>query len=148
MKWEIEGYKSSLKSVSKECKRLCEHLDFLVARHAGIKKTSRGDPDVFEIDTKAGIECRDILGDNNVFVRNRYKSDKRRRNINRVKMKDLFPPEHPRGVLPEIGRIKAQRILDARDKNGPFRTVCDLLAIKGVGSSTIDSIMPFITLSG
>ena len=146
MQWEDEGYKSSLKVVAQECQRLCQHLDSLVARHAGMKKTSKGDPEVFEIDTKTGLECRDILGDNNVYVRNRYKADKRRRNINLVTMEDLFPPEYPRGVLPEIGRVKAQRILDARDKNGPFRTICDLLAVKGVGSGTINAIMPFITM--
>jgi competence protein ComEA len=37
-----------------------------------------------------------------------------------------------------IGPAKAQAIVEYRDTHGPFKTVDDLLQIKGIGSATLD----------
>jgi competence protein ComEA len=50
-------------------------------------------------------------------------------------------------ALPGIGETLAQRIVDYRLENGPFRSINDLLNVKGIGTSTIDKIADLITVS-
>jgi len=50
-------------------------------------------------------------------------------------------------ALPGIGEVLAQRIVDYRSENGPFRTVEDLLKVSGIGSATLEQIRDFITVS-
>jgi competence protein ComEA len=50
-------------------------------------------------------------------------------------------------ALPGIGEVTAQAIVDYRDENGPFRTIEDLLNIRGIGQGTLDKIKDYITVS-
>ena len=50
-------------------------------------------------------------------------------------------------ALPGIGEVLAQRIVDYRSQNGPFRTIEDLLKISGIGEGTFDKIKDYITVS-
>lgn len=50
-------------------------------------------------------------------------------------------------ALPGIGEVLAQRIVDYRRENGPFRTTEDLLKVSGIGSLTLEQIRDFITVS-
>ncbi len=43
-----------------------------------------------------------------------------------------------------IGQATAERIVADRDSNGPFRTVQDLLRVKGIGPKTLEKIRPFL----
>lgn len=50
-------------------------------------------------------------------------------------------------VLPGIGEVLAQRIVDYRSENGPFRTIEDLLKVSGIGEGTFAKIKDYITAS-
>ena len=50
-------------------------------------------------------------------------------------------------TLNGIGPALAQRIIDYRDKNGPFRSLEDLLQVKGIGESTLESFRDRVTVA-
>ncbi|MCP9452389.1 MAG: helix-hairpin-helix domain-containing protein [Nitrospira sp.] len=49
--------------------------------------------------------------------------------------------------LPGIGAVLARRVLDYRASVGQFRTVEDLLAVRGIGPKTVERIRPFVMIS-
>ena len=51
-------------------------------------------------------------------------------------------------ALPGIGDTHARDIIAYREQNGPFRTITDLLKVKGIGPATLDKIKDMITVSG
>ena len=50
-------------------------------------------------------------------------------------------------ALPGIGEVLAQRIVDCRSENGPFRRIEDLLKVSGIGPGTFEKIKDYITVS-
>lgn len=62
-------------------------------------------------------------------------------NINMATVKEL-------SMLPGIGEGYAQRIVDYREKNGPFISIEDLMNIKGIGEKRFESISDYITVGG
>jgi competence protein ComEA len=49
-------------------------------------------------------------------------------------------------ALPGIGEGRARLIVDYRTKNGPFRSVEDLLKIEGFGKSVVDKVRDYATV--
>jgi competence protein ComEA len=47
-------------------------------------------------------------------------------------------------ALPAIGPVTAQAIVDHRMANGPFRSIEDLVDVKGIGQATLDKIRDLI----
>ena len=47
--------------------------------------------------------------------------------------------------LPRIGPVLAQRIIEDRERNGPFLAVGDLTRVKGIGPSTVRKLAPFVS---
>ena len=60
-------------------------------------------------------------------------------NINTAKKQNLVK-------LPKIGTVTAERIIQFRDDYGPFKSIDDLLKVKGIGPKTLEKLKPQITL--
>ena len=48
--------------------------------------------------------------------------------------------------LKRIGPVYAQRIIDYREKHGPFERIEDLMKVKGIGQKTFDANKDIITV--
>jgi comEA protein len=48
--------------------------------------------------------------------------------------------------LPGIGPSYAKRIVEFREKNGPFKKVDDLLNVQGIGEKTLEKIRDKVTV--
>lgn len=46
--------------------------------------------------------------------------------------------------LPGIGGVLARRIIERRTVNGPFRTIDELKAVKGIGEKRMEQLRPFL----
>jgi competence protein ComEA len=51
-------------------------------------------------------------------------------------------------LLPRIGPALAERIIEFRDTNGPFASVAELVAVKGIGESSLERLEPYVTTQG
>ncbi len=50
--------------------------------------------------------------------------------------------------LPRVGPALAQRIVDYRQRHGPFQAPEDLRHVRGIGPSTVRLLEPLVTFSG
>lgn len=48
-------------------------------------------------------------------------------------------------LLPGVGPVTADRIINYRKRHGPFSSPDDLVKVKGIGPKTVNRIKPFIT---
>jgi competence protein ComEA len=51
-------------------------------------------------------------------------------------------------LLPRVGPAVADRIVEFRKKNGPFKSTEDLLLVRGIGERTYALIKPYVATSG
>ncbi|HSN89530.1 MAG TPA: helix-hairpin-helix domain-containing protein [Thermoanaerobaculia bacterium] len=51
-------------------------------------------------------------------------------------------------LLPRVGPSVAQRIVEFRKENGPFKSPDDLMLVRGIGEKTYALIKPFVATSG
>ena len=49
-------------------------------------------------------------------------------------------------ALPEIGPTRAQAIIAYRDENGPFAYLEELIDVPGIGESTLESVLDYLTV--
>lgn len=64
----------------------------------------------------------------------------RRVDVNRADAAEL-------ALLPGVGPTLAQRIVEHRQKRGPFRSIEQLQAISGIGPATLASVKPYVYCS-
>ena len=64
-----------------------------------------------------------------------------RMDINKATLNEL-------DTLPGIGPVLAQRIIDYRETNGPFTSLAQLVNVKGISTSRLEEISPFLTIGG
>ncbi|MBL0890212.1 MAG: helix-hairpin-helix domain-containing protein, partial [Gemmatimonadaceae bacterium] len=50
--------------------------------------------------------------------------------------------------LPRVGPALAQRIIEHRQRHGPFQSAEDLRHVRGIGPSTVRLLEPLVTFSG
>ncbi|MDH7571144.1 MAG: helix-hairpin-helix domain-containing protein [Armatimonadota bacterium] len=48
--------------------------------------------------------------------------------------------------LPRVGPVTARRIIEYRQANGPFRSVEELLEVKGIGPKSLETLRPLVEL--
>jgi competence protein ComEA len=51
-------------------------------------------------------------------------------------------------LLPRVGPSVAQRIIDYRKKNGPFKSTEDLMLVQGIGEKTYQLLKPYLATAG
>ena len=49
-------------------------------------------------------------------------------------------------VLPGIGEVKAERIVEVREELGRYTSVDELLNVEGIGNALLEDIKPYITI--
>ena len=60
-------------------------------------------------------------------------------NINTATVQEL-------DALPGVGEVIAQRIVDYRNTHGPFKSVDELLNVKGIGEKKLADLKPYATV--
>jgi len=51
-------------------------------------------------------------------------------------------------MLPGIGASRAKALIEAREAKGGFKSLDDLLAVKGIGEASLAKLRPHLTLEG
>lgn len=51
-------------------------------------------------------------------------------------------------LLPRVGPALAQRIVDFRSANGPFKAPEELARVKGIGEKSFARLAPYVSVSG
>ncbi|MEJ2189728.1 MAG: ComEA family DNA-binding protein [Acidobacteriota bacterium] len=51
-------------------------------------------------------------------------------------------------LLPRVGPALAGRIIDFRETNGPFQSVDEIVAVKGIGERSFAKLEPYLTTKG
>lgn len=74
-----------------------------------------------------------------VPVKQVQKDEKQLINVNKATLEML-------DTLPGIGPVYARRIIEYREKFGGFKTIQELIKIKGIGEKRLDKLKPFVKL--
>src|SRR3989339_452854 len=81
-----------------------------------------------------------ILGGIFLFMQNVLADDSLKININTADVGTLDL------LLPGIGAVKAQAIIDYRELNGPFETIEEIMDVSGIGQVTFDGLKDLMTV--
>jgi len=51
-------------------------------------------------------------------------------------------------LLPRVGPALAERIIEFREANGLFKSIDELVAVKGIGESSLSRLEPYVSTTG
>jgi len=51
-------------------------------------------------------------------------------------------------LLPRVGPALAQRIIDFREAHGPFDSIDEIVAVKGIGETSLGNLSPYLATEG
>ncbi len=51
-------------------------------------------------------------------------------------------------LLPRVGPSIAERIVEFREANGPFASVDELVAVRGIGERSLERMRPYLAVDG
>jgi competence protein ComEA len=51
-------------------------------------------------------------------------------------------------LLPGVGESRARAMIEARKQRGGFKSVDDLLEVKGIGAASLEKLRPYVTTEG
>jgi competence protein ComEA len=51
-------------------------------------------------------------------------------------------------LLPRVGPALAERIINFREIHGPFKSTDELVAVRGIGESSLEQLRPFVVVNG
>jgi competence protein ComEA len=51
-------------------------------------------------------------------------------------------------LLPRVGPALAERIIEFREAHGPFGSIDELVAVKGIGETSLAKLEPYVTTGG
>ncbi len=51
-------------------------------------------------------------------------------------------------LLPRVGPALAGRIVEFREANGPFESIDELVAVRGIGEKSLEKLRPHVTVKG
>ena len=51
-------------------------------------------------------------------------------------------------LLPRVGPALADRIIEFREAHGPFGSIDELVAVKGIGETSLAKLEPYVTTGG
>lgn len=70
-----------------------------------------------------------------------FAAESRKVNVNTADASQL-------ALLPRVGPSVAQKIIDFRKENGPFKSAEDLMLVQGIGEKTFQLLKPYVAVSG
>jgi competence protein ComEA len=62
-------------------------------------------------------------------------------NVNTATLEELT-------LLPGIGESRAQAVIETRKRRGGFKSVDDLMEVKGIGEASLERLRPHVTTQG
>ena len=51
-------------------------------------------------------------------------------------------------LLPRVGPALAERIINFREIHGPFKSIDELVAVRGIGESSLEQLRPYVAVNG
>ena len=132
---------SNIKTTDEKCEVTNEIIDECLEKKESVivKEEDTSEKEILE--TNENVETNITSSDNieNNIVKSETSNTNKIININTAGLKEL-------STLKGIGEAKAQKIIDYREANGSFKTIEDIMKVKGIGKATYEKFKANISV--